>query len=227
MDLHKREIRGSIPAIIRNDDNLYEGNLIKYFRTCFNHAKNLNNPYHNFRHMCHVMWLCHTACIFYVKTNALSKRQMRTLLIAGLLHDADHTGKPGPDAINIAKAVDCLEKYIDDSDAKYYTDIATLIRISEYPYKFPSEKLSLSGQIIRDADMSQALDPVWIQQVVFGLSAEWGKSPFEVLKMQKKFLKDLKFNTEWAQQMFPISAIESKIKEAEELVNIITSDTLY
>jgi len=34
-----------------NEENLYEGNLIYYFQVLFFMAKNLYNPYHNFRHM--------------------------------------------------------------------------------------------------------------------------------------------------------------------------------
>jgi hypothetical protein len=49
------EIRGSLPQIVRNDHKLYEGNLVHYLQVIFNHAINLNNPYHNFRHMFHVL----------------------------------------------------------------------------------------------------------------------------------------------------------------------------
>jgi hypothetical protein len=67
------EIRGSLPQIIRNDQDLYEGDLVCYLPAIFNHAVNLNNPYHNFRHMFHVLWLCHDARKFY--PDELAKRQ--------------------------------------------------------------------------------------------------------------------------------------------------------
>ena len=54
------EITGDIPEIIGNEENLYEGNLILYFCTLFYNANNLKNPYHNFRHTLHVLWLCQT-----------------------------------------------------------------------------------------------------------------------------------------------------------------------
>ena len=44
------EVRGSLPQIVRNDQDLYEGDLTHYLKVIFNHAINLNNPYHNFRH---------------------------------------------------------------------------------------------------------------------------------------------------------------------------------
>ena len=41
------EISGDLPKIIGNEENLYEGNLIYYFRVLFFRANNLYNPYHN------------------------------------------------------------------------------------------------------------------------------------------------------------------------------------
>jgi len=41
------EITGDLPEIIGNEENLYEGNLILYFRILFYNSNNLRNPYHN------------------------------------------------------------------------------------------------------------------------------------------------------------------------------------
>ena len=38
------EISGDLPKIIRNEENLYEGNLIYYFQVLFFKANNLYNP---------------------------------------------------------------------------------------------------------------------------------------------------------------------------------------
>ena len=40
------EITGDLPEIIGNEENLYEGNLIFYFRILFYKSTNLKNPYH-------------------------------------------------------------------------------------------------------------------------------------------------------------------------------------
>ncbi len=216
------EIQGNIPEIVRNDGSVYEGNLTYYFQAVFDNARNLNNPYHNFRHMCHALWLCYQACLCY--RMVLSKREMRNLLIAALFHDFNHTGKPGSDEINIAKAIAGLEKHLALEDKEYRDDIGYLITLSEYPYKIPSGEVSLLVQILRDADISQALSVAWIQQVVFGLSMEWGKSPLEVLEMQGEFHKNLKFYTEWAKQMFPPWVIKKKIAEAKDLVDLLTCE---
>ena len=72
------EVRGDLPKIIGNEEQLYEGELTFYFRTLFFRSRNLHNPYHNFRHMLHVLWLCHKASRYY--QNQLTPRQMRTCL---------------------------------------------------------------------------------------------------------------------------------------------------
>lgn len=212
------EVSGSVPAIIRNNLGIYEGDLRYYYWVVFHNAQNLNNPYHNFRHIFHVMYLCYQACLFYA--DLLTGREMRNLLIASLFHDFDHTGKAGPDVVNIERAVAALEKHIASEDVRFFEDIAYLIRVTQYPYVIPSDGMALLGLVIRDADLGQALSPAWIQHVVFGLAAEWGKDPLEVLKMQPGFHANLKFGTEWAKAMFPQSEIDAKIAEARELVDL-------
>jgi len=220
------EISGDLPKIIENEENLYEGNLIYYFRVLFFRANNLFNPYHNFRHMTHVLWLCYNACQYY--SHQLPPRQMRTLLIAALFHDFDHTGRPhrgeeDPDGINIAIAISALRRYLASDDHARMPEIEALIEATHFPYKVDSDKLDLLGKIIRDADLAQALTPVWIQQVVIGLARESGVSPLTMLKAQSSFLTSLPFNTQWAQQLFPQALIDAKIAEAEKLRQLLES----
>lgn len=218
------EIKGSIPAIVRNDAKVYQGNLVTYFQTLFNFAHNLTNPYHNFRHICHVLWLCHQACAYY--RNDLSLRERRNLLIAAIFHDFDHTGTTGPDRVNIDRALIALDRHVASEDVEHRNDIERLIIATEYPYVVPSENLDLMVQILRDADLSQAFSVAWIQQVVFGLAQEWKMSPIDVLKKQKLFLRNLRYHTKWAQTLFPVELIETKISEAQELVDLLTTETV-
>lgn len=213
------EAKGSIATIIRNDDKLYGGNLVHYFRIIFNHAQNLQNPYHNFRHIFHVLWLCYQACFYY--RGHFSPELIRDLLIAAMFHDMDHSGMAGNDDLNIERAVRGIQKHILPEDEKNLSRIISLIRITEYPYKVPTEELTLYAQILRDADMAQALNVAWIQQVVFGLAEEWRKSPKEVLEAQINFHGNLKFHTEWAKERFPQTEIDAKIAEAKELLEFL------
>jgi hypothetical protein len=214
--------RGSLPAILMNDLGIYEGDLGDYLLPVFT-ARNSGNPYHNYRHVTHVFFLCYQACMFYA--DKLTPREMRNLLVAALFHDFDHPGTPGPDTVNIEIAVAGLRRHLLPEDAAHFDDIASLIRATEYPYRMPTENLDLSAQILRDADMSQAMSVAWLQQVVFGLAAEWKMEPIEVLKKQPDFHRALRFHTTWAQQEFPQSSIEEKIAEATELIEIMTSRT--
>lgn len=219
--MESKNVRGSIPDIIKNVAGVYEGDLQAYFRAVFKNAKNLNTPYHNFRHMCHVLWLCHDACVFY--GNQIPKREARRLMIAALFHDFNHTGRPGPDNINIELAITGFRTHLQPGDLtpEDIYPIEWLIRCTEYPYRSPSENLELPAQIIRDADLSQALAPAWIQQVIFGLAQERGKEPSDVLKMQIPFHNKLNFATEWAKQLFPSAAIQAKIDETMDLLGIL------
>jgi hypothetical protein len=160
--------------------------------------------------------------MFYRET--LSQREMRNLLIAALFHDFDHTGKSGPDSINISKAITGLVENLLYEDEPHLLAITRLIRATEFPYTVPADKLNLSGQIIRDADMSQSLTQAWIQQTIFGLSEEWNKPPLEVLKMQVPFHKNLEFYTDWAKQEFPPEVVKQRINEAQEHLALLSED---
>jgi hypothetical protein len=214
------EIRGSLPQIVRNDENLYQGDLIHYLHVIFNNASNLDNPYHNFRHMFHVLWLCHEACRFY--RDELHRREQRNLLIAAVFHDFDHLGEAGPDQFNIDRAIAGLRRHIAPEDIPHLATIEALIQATHYPYTVASDSLDLPARIIRDADVGQTLNAAWIQQVIFGLAAEWGKTPMELLEMQAPFLSGLRFNTEWARSIFPREYVQEKISEATELLSLLT-----
>lgn len=212
-------IQGDIPEIIRNDAGVYSGDLKFYFAVLFYLAQNNNHPYHNLRHMLHVMWLCYQACIFY--GDRISHRDKRNLLIAALFHDFNHSGKFGNDIENIERAIAALRLYILPEDRLYFEQIEGLIRPTEYPYKIASEELTLLGKILRDADVSQAFSVAWLQQILIGLAKEWGKTPIEVLRMQEPFLSNLKFHTEWGHAMFPQILFTQKIEEIRALLTIL------
>ena len=216
--------RGSLPRIIRNTDRLYEGNLIAYFRIVFGKANNLRNPNHNFRHLMHVLYECYQACVFY--KGELSPRQMRNLLIAAMFHDFNHSGKRDKDSEQVRRAIKALQHHALPPDQEHLPDILDLVCWTEYPYEIRTASLPLGAQILRDADLSQAMSVAWIQQVVFGLAEEWDISPIEVLRRHEKFLVSLRFATAWAQETFPEEAIDSKIMEAQELLALVEEEAL-
>ena len=217
-------ITRGLPHVLSNAEELYEGDLKHYFRVVQAFARNLNNPYHNFRHMMHVVYMCHEALRYYSKTeNPIDKATGRTLLIAAMFHDFDHTGLAGNDDLNIALAVRGFRRHVLDVDNfRNRTDeIERLIGWTEFPHKVSSREISHVGRIIRDADVSQALSISWYQQVIVGLSEEQRRPQIDVLADQKTFLTNLKFQTEWARNTFDQESIQEKIREAEELLMIL------
>lgn len=214
--------RGSLPQIIVNHEGLYEGTLVEYFQALFHLGKNLNAPYHNFRHCTHVLYLCHEAARFYSATGELSKREVRNMLVAALFHDFNHSGSAGDDANNIEQAISALKEFLLPEDKPFFNEIALLITGTQYPYALSEEDLPFAGWILRDADLMQAFSMAWIQQVIFGLAAEWGKSPQEVLAMQPGFLGNIKFLTDWGRGEVPEEAVALKINEAIALLDIVS-----
>ena len=209
----------SLAIIIRNDEELYRGDLVHYFRTVFSQAQNLLNPYHNFRHMSYVLRQCYDACKFYQRE--LTPESARALLIAAMFHDFDHSGMMGNDDLNIERAIRSVHKYVIESDRLILGEIINLIKLTEFPYLIPHKDLNLSGLIIRDADMTQALGINWMQDVILGLASEWRKEPAGVLCRQEGFLSQLKFHTRWAQELFPQTEIDAKVQEIQYLSALI------
>ncbi len=199
----------SIPAIIRNDRGMYEGNLRHYVKVLFFNAQNIRHPYHNLRHMLHVTYLCYLAIVYY--GNKMTPREARNLLIAALFHDFDHSGLSGNDDRNLARAARALQKYAAPVDWPHLGNIKTLMWTTEFPHKVHAEQLDLLGEI-------------WLQQVVVGLSQEMGKTPMDLLKMQRGFHEHLKYQTEWARDLFPPEVVSAKIAEAEEYLDILESE---
>ena len=73
---------------------------------------------------------------------------------------------------SILRSISGLRRYLASDDCALMPKIEALIEATHFPYKVDSQKLDLLGKIIRDADLAQALSPVWIQQVVLGLALE-------------------------------------------------------
>ena len=133
------EVTGSLPEIIEGGVGVYEGNLIHYFQLVFRKARNLNRPYHNGRHMLHVLYLCYQACAYYRGSCELTLRQARNLLIAALGHDFDHPGMQGDDDLNIERAIRNFIPHLLPGDKPHTGEITSIMRVTEFPHK-PNER---------------------------------------------------------------------------------------
>lgn len=201
----------TISSIILNRDDLYEGDLNHYYKLLVNSGGNFN-PYHNLRHVQHVLWLCYDACVYYRKE--LTPRKIRSKLIAAMTHDIGHSGDNRPDCVQVDTAVRWITENIHPDDKPYLPEIVAMVRSTEHPHK--EGFVGLGYDILRDADLSQALSDTWIHQML-GLGKEKGWTPRETMERQVAFLNNLQFKTRWARKKFPHAMIASKISEAKEL----------
>lgn len=179
------------------------------------------NGYHNLIHGLHVMKECFSAIMFYGTT--INRREARSLLIAGLVHDLNHPGKRFLDEYNVSNTIDSFKANCHESDRSEIEAISHIIRFTQYPH-LPEEKLSrnLLGDIIRDADLSQVFfdSNRWIQEVIIGLSAEWNMPPLQLLNNQLNFIKGIRWKTEWAELTYPIEVRRKKIAQICDWIEI-------
>lgn len=210
-------MNNSIIQIITNKDNVYPGNLEAYFRVVWN-ANNVTLPYHNLRHMLHVMWSTYNGAEFY----AIKGRTLRNMLIAALFHDYGHTGTTKDDAVNINIALVGLNQFIEEQDKPYLAEIQLLIEATAMPhFHIENTEENLPQLILRDADITYSLEDVWIQTVNFGLNFEMNISTESILKFQEKFLTDiLVLNTDWAKEKYG-SKVKSRIEETKQMVQVL------
>lgn len=215
--IQKEEFNSRIVEIIDNSEGLYEGNLRYYFKLVFD-APNANNPYHNFRHMLHVLCNAYVAGVFCRFTTIFGKRRFRALLIAAVLHDYGHSGKMGNDSLEIEILLNKFDSLILYEDRDLIPFIRDFISSTKFPYE--NTVISLGSEILRDADMSQTLTSVWIQQIIFGLAAEREISPLQSLKGQITYLRSMKFYSPWGKKVL-IRRVYGKIKETEEFLSLL------
>lgn len=202
----------NIEPIILNANQRYNGDLVHYFiHVC--EAPNFHMPYHNFRHMCHVLWEAYDGAV----QMGLNKEEMRILLIAALMHDYDHTGVKGSDSVNIDRAIRALDQIALEEDRKYLIEIRAMIRATQYPYT--DEVFTDNQLLLRDADQSQTFSLVWMQSLG-GLSLELGISFKDILKMQRPFMESLQFHTLWGKNKF-FPMIPMHLARVDEVLNIL------
>lgn len=207
--------------IIDNKHGLYIGNLRYYFQVLLKDSTNMINPYHNIRHILHVLWQCYDGGVYH----KLGPRKMRDLLIAAIFHDFNHSGKSlGKDWEEIEVALMSLRHYILPEDRDRLIFISNIIKATQFPCVVPENELTISMRIIRDADISQNFSPAWIQQCWIGLAEEFGVDPINFLgEGNLNFLKGIKFYSVWGQEKFEEQRLK-QIQEVETYVDILNND---
>ena len=156
------------------------------------------NPYHNTQHM---MTIALNAFRIY-QSEALLTGETQELyghvkvLVAGMLHDFNHSGGDYSDDENIENAIrDGLDKMAGTLDAKFGTgfsdEVERLIRCTEYP--FVRQPHSLAAKALRDADLLQSIEPNGVTLILEGLRSEMQVRLGKQITVQEMYEGQIKF----------------------------------
>ena len=183
--------------------------------------KGKDNPYHNNYHMERVAMFAFEGA----KILSVEKRDIVLLITAALFHDFNHLGGiEKTDDENIELAVSGMKEYFLNIDkwlfltVKELEIVENLIRATRYPY-IKDNELTLSEKILRDSDVIQGMYcENYANGIVRALATEMAiNNPSitfaKALDMQMGFYNSLKFETNWAQNLF-----YKKIDETKKLV---------
>ena len=80
-------------------------------------------------------------------------------------------------------------------------EVHKLIEATQYPYVQPESTLTQKQKILRDADMMQAFEYNWINQITMGLASELKMDVEEFIPKQRLFLESVQFRTETAKRL--------------------------
>lgn len=199
--------------IIKNANDRYDGDMIHYFNVVMK-CPNAYLPYHNVRHMLHVFWESYDAGI----ETGLGRRELRNLLIAAIMHDYGHIGSGKDDQINIDNAITGLKDNILDQDKEWFIEIKEMIDATKFPYD--DRQFTKNALLLRDADQSQTFSVTWIQSILYGLGKEMNMSYEQMLRIQRPFLENLKFNSSWAINKFQ-PLLEQRLKDVDRMLSLL------
>jgi hypothetical protein len=192
-----------------------ELNLEPYLKILL--EKNTANraPYHN---------LYHTLCVMknaymIAGAEAVSDEDERTLCVAALFHDFDHSAGKLKDVENVKNAISNFLEYSQESP-EVNEKIVDIIKATEYPYVIEDSKLNHLQKIIRDADLLQICADNYLQMNILGLSEELNIPLDKFATGTISFLKGLKFYTEYAKSKIE-EVFDNRVEELEFLTNIL------
>jgi hypothetical protein len=155
-----QECEATTEELARRFDVSYE------YRHVRDYNKSKDLPYHNWYHtMCMV-----NRCLDGANYHNLPYRSMRSLFVAALFHDYNHSGGEEEDSINIFRAINGL-KNCGVTQGVYLHEVEEIIRVTEYPYVL--EPVCIEHRIIRDADLMQGFFiETWEAMIIDGLREE-------------------------------------------------------
>jgi hypothetical protein len=206
---------------VENSLGVYPGDLRHYYGLFMVKATNLAHVYHGWTHTNRTMWLEFVSGVHYKRLGLVTPLDIRKGMIKGLFHDWDHSSVTGNDDPEIAAAQAAVHKYLLPEDREFEAEIVGDIGATRFPY-LPTE-MTLARQLLREIDITQALDETWMQITLKGLGGEMGKTVREMLAMQEPFLENFVkrgITTDWGKATFPETLIDNKIRQARQLIRM-------
>jgi hypothetical protein len=133
------------------------------------HNPSSNLGYHNNDHLFGVAAICDN--LYRNTTKRYNEDEHKILLCAAMLHDVNHTGGHGTDAVNIAQAKAFISKMSDiEFVSNHWEAIFILIEVTEYP--FITTPVNDIQKILRDADLLYSLRANTGEVIIDGLRSE-------------------------------------------------------
>lgn len=202
----KRRLYDEYPILIKAI------NFINISNTNSNHL-----PYHGIDHLFSVLQMCYEIII---RNNAYEYdvNFKLELYLAALFHDYAHSGGKLSDDINIINALEGLYLFHKANPEFDLNITSKIIRATEYPYSIQDNELELFEQkIIRDADMCYLFQPLSIVKLYSGLRSEFNTDYNIFLTNQYNFLSNIKFNTEYHNNLWQNEVKDMRLNELELL----------
>lgn len=167
---------------------------VEPFRSWLNKNPSGSLPYHGNNHLIEVA----ENGFLLSSLLGLSEQATRNIVVAGLLHDYDHTGNSATsDAVNITRAVNYAKSVtepLEDLNIQI-KGVQDLIKATLHPA--PKKPGSLNGMVIKDADMLFWINPeTTVAEMIAkmeALTTETGK-PVTV-ESTREFVKGYRFHT--------------------------------
>lgn len=209
-------------SIVNNDAGYYEGDLWPYYwQTFFNGcAKNL---FHNLLHHEQGLLCLYEGLQYEQYAQRHGMKHARSVLVAMSRHDNNHPGQKGDDFQIVSGTARLVLDNLEPEDAPFRSDIETYLfaTVSKHLKTIPApdapEYLRDGIALIRDADLIQTFRPEWKQQVLFGLAAEVGITPYQMLLGQADFLRRIEFQSRWGREKYGPARAE-RLSDLEQAI---------
>ena len=160
------------------------------------HSKSNHAGYHNFFHVQTLFEQCYEA----LRYETVHASRDNVVLTAVLFHDFNHSMGEKNDAENIKRAIAGFKKWntkYNGGNKEFFAEVVEVIKATQYPYAIDAKDLSIEQAIIRDADLTQILQPTWIAMNVLGLAKELKKPIGAVIGGNMEFFRNIHPQTKW------------------------------